>query len=256
MFEKKILIMYSGGLDSLIMKHLADTKGYKVNCLFFDIGQPYVDKELAALPDFVDVRKVDWLKEDQELAGKSDKGSKTGNIFIPGRNLTLAALGASIYTPDEIWMGALQGEMGPNSTDKNRTFLKKANEAFSYVFSPYSENLQIKFPLADMNFGKFEAVEWALSAGLPVESILASSSCLNASESKNCGRCAVCARRKGIFTQLGFSEEYEVDPFEAEENRDMIEEMVNGSYYDEFRCREIVPALEMLGIKDNFVLDN
>lgn len=245
--------MYSGGLDSVIMKHLADTKGYDVDCLFFDIGQPYVDKEMAALPDFVDVRKVDWLKPDEELAGKSDKGSKTGNIFIPGRNLTLAALGASIYTPDEIWMGALMGEMGPNSTDKNRTFLEKANEAFGYVFSPYVDSCKIVFPLADLNFGKYEATEWALSTGLPVGDVMKSSSCLNASKSKNCGRCAVCARRKGIFLQLGLTEEYEVDPFEAEENQDMIVEMVNGDYYDEFRCREIVPALEILGIKDKYV---
>lgn len=244
---KKITILYSGGLDSLIMKRLVEVNfpDAEVRCLWFDIGQEYSEKEEAALPDFVEKRKVDWLSDKEKLISKED--SKSGSIIIPGRNAVLATLAASITLPDEIWMGALLGETHKGSTDKNYTFLNHINEMLNYVHSPYKDGIYVRFPLADMGFGKFEAVEWGLNNGITPETMLKTSSCLSG-EHGNCGKCVVCLRRWGIFDQFDFGEEYNIHPLKHKPNIEIIKEMLKGEigqpcHYDLYRRREIMPTI-------------
>lgn len=243
-----VTILYSGGLDSLIMKHMADVSCLSVNCVFFDIGQPYVAKELASLPSYVEVRKIDWLSHTTSL---KSKGNDSGDIYIPGRNLTLTCLAASIFTPNEIWLGALLGETHDSATDKNQKFLDNTNLALSYVFSPFTDNIKVRFPLAESGFNKLTAVKWALDTGLSKEAIISTSSCLSG-ESGNCGACVVCARRWGIFGQLGLSEKYNRDPMTVSSNLRMFIEMLKpDSYYDNHRKLEIIPwVYHVLGTSD------
>jgi len=240
----KIVILFSGGLDSLIMKKYAEFyfPEAEVVCVFYDIGQEYLEKEMAALPDYVIRRKLDWLGG---KAAAAKEGSTSGNIYIPGRNLVLATLVACADLPDEIWMGALLGETVAHGTDKNYEFLEHANRTLNYVLSPFKTKIQVRFPLADAGFNKFTATKWALENGLPAQEIIDSSSCLSG-EAGKCGHCVVCFRRFGIFTQLGLTETYNVDPLSVKENQAIIYEMLYGTYYDEHRKQEILPALEMI----------
>jgi len=250
---KKIVILYSGGLDSFIMKKLAESKGYETKLVHFDIGQGYSKKEMDAIHNSgydVEIRKVDWLRPQQELSGKQENNS--GNIFIPGRNLILSSLAASIYLPDEVHMGGLKGEDHAGATDKTKTFIDKTNDTWSYVYSPFDTIPKLVFPLVDQNWGKFEAVKWLYENDHATkEEILSTSSCLSDSESKNCGTCVVCCRRKYIFKQLGFEEEYENEPLTGKDNLNMIIEMLktdpntpdNEVHYDKWRRREIIPGL-------------
>jgi len=237
-----ILILYSGGLDSLIMKRYAEVNypDASVTCVFYNIGQAYAHKEIAALPDYVVQRELPWL----DGAGTASKeGSASGDIYIPGRNMLLATAAACMYLPDEIWMGALQGEMHDNATDKNFAFLARMNDALGYVLSPFKKNVRVRFPLAEAEMNKLRAVEWALAHGVSETTIKASSSCLSG-EDGNCGKCVVCLRRWGIFRQLGIPEEqYNVNPLYTQELHDLAHAMVEGDHYDEDRKSEILPAL-------------
>jgi len=239
----KILILYSGGLDSLIMKRYAEVKypDAEVVYTWYDIGQEYNHKERAVLPDFVEKLHLDWLQPGSSVQSKDDSAS--GNIYIPGRNLVLATMAACKHLPDQIWMGALQGEVHDSATDKNWEFLGRASTTLSYVLKPFLPNgVEVRFPLAEAGFNKFTATEWALENGITKEEILHSSSCLSG-EHGNCGRCVVCFRRFGIFAQLGFEEQYNVHPLEVEENEKIAAEMLYGTYYDSHRKQEIIPAL-------------
>jgi hypothetical protein len=94
--------------------------------------------------------------------------------------------------------------------------------------------------------------------------LMNTSSCLTGSTDKPCGRCVVCARRAGIFRQLGFDEEYETEPFEASELQEMYLEMYRGfrdenykCHYDKYRRDEIIPSfLTWLDDLDNYILHN
>jgi len=246
----KICILFSGGLDSLIMKRYAEVAypDAEVTCCWYNIGQEYNEKERAVLPEFVQQLKLDWLVPNESTAQGKD-GSTSGDIFIPGRNLVLAVAAACKYLPDQLWLGALHGELHDSATDKNWTFVEKASDTLSYVLSPFlPKGVEIRFPLADEGFNKLTATKWALDNGVPKEAILKSSSCLSG-EAGNCGKCIVCFRRWGIFTQLGLEEEYNVHPLECDENAKVAKEMLFGTYYDNDRRQEIIPALPNWYIK-------
>lgn len=246
----KICILYSGGLDSFIMKRLADKvfTDDEVICVWYNIGQAYNAKEEAALPPFVIKRKVDWLQQGHILENKD--GSSSGNIIIPGRNAVMVQLAASQFLPDEIWLGALHGEMHSQSTDKNEEFRMKMNSLLSYVYP--SNDIRLVFPLAEEGFGKFESVDYAIKElGVTEAELLATSSCLSAEEG-NCGHCVVCARRWGIFKQLGITERYNIHPFDSKNHNNiaMLKEMIEGvrgnpCHYDKYRIQEIIPAILM-----------
>lgn len=247
--KRNIIICYSGGLDSFLLWQLYKHQYSNTNnckCIFYDIGQPYVNKELKSIKDSgveVQIKKIDWLDNNSKMIGK--EGSLSGDIIIPGRNALLATMAACQEQPDEIWMGALQGEIHEKSTDKNYKFLDKWNNLMQYVLQ---KNVVLKFPFADMGFGKFEVIEWALkNAYVTKEQLINTSSCLSGEDGK-CGKCVVCFRRWGIFYQLGFSEEYTVFPLSAPQNKMMIIEMIKGElgekcHYDEYRRRELIPAI-------------
>ena len=247
---KKIVILYSGGLDSFIMAKLAESKGYDVKLVHYDIGQEYNKKEDDAIHNLsknVEIRKVDWLNVNNTTTNKNDNSG--GNIFIPGRNLTLALLVASTDLPDEIWMGGLKGEDHDRATDKNQKFIDGTNELIKYVFSPYDTIPKLVFPLLERGWGKYEAVKWAYDNGVSKEDLMKTSSCLYKSEHKNCGRCMVCCRRYFIFKQLGFEEEYETYPLDSKDNIEMVINVINDSrkagkvHYNKQRQQEIIPGL-------------
>ncbi len=246
----RICILYSGGLDSAIMKRYAEVTypNAEIDLLYVDLGHDYAYKEKAVLPNNVELLPL-TLPSAASPVGKT--GSNSGNIIIPGRNLLLAVVGACMKQPDQIWLGALMGEIHAGSTDKNTTFRDKLNDVLAYVFSPFANVPQVVFPFVDQNWGKLEITKWALENGFTQDELMSTSSCLSGQEGK-CQNCVVCMRRWGIFLQLGFSEEYANPLFSDPEAVKMCIEMVKGErsseyncHYDEFRRREIVPALRI-----------
>lgn len=260
----KITILYSGGLDSLIMKRFAEVNYAEatVTCLWFDLGQPYNYKERAVLPAFVECRTIEWLqKEGGSVLGKDEgTGNKSGDIYIPGRNAALTTLAACITLPDQIWIGALLGETHDRATDKNQKFLDLTSESLSVVLGPFKPTgIGVRFPLAEAGLNKLTAVQWALENGVSQDVLLGTSSCLSG-ELGNCGKCVVCLRRCGIFSQLGITEKYNVDPWSVPDNKKIVAEMLkgNGSYYDEHRRSEVLPAVPswlLLELRKNVAME-
>ncbi len=241
--SKKIVVLHSGGLDSTVMWRLAkqDPRN-EVIAVYFDIGHDYAWKEKACLPSECHVHDMKWF----QAQGHGKEGNAMNNIFIPGRNMMFATLAACKYVPDEIWMGALMGEIHPQATDKNMEYLYRQNEILDYVLSPFGK-VKVVFPFVERKWGKLEVTKWACESGMQQE-LLASSSCMSG-EAGNCGRCGVCLRRAGIFPQLNMQENYNVDPWTAPENRNMIKSLImaeinqDDSHYDKYRRDEIIPTL-------------
>jgi len=249
--KKKIVILYSGGLDSLIMSHFAEIAFPEAEVIkvYFDLGHDYAYKEIEQLPDDCHVHDMKWFSA--KGVGKGEGDTLSNDIFIPGRNMVMAVNAACKYLPDEIWLGALQGEMHDNATDKNQTFATKLNDTLKYVLSPYKDSVEVVFPLADSGMDKLSATAWGLDMGLEDE-IVNSSSCLSGEEG-NCGHCVVCVRRWGIFKQLGLEETYNVDVLSHPDNKKILLDMVSSDpHYDHHRVGEIRPAIESVaGTTDN-----
>lgn len=239
---KKIVVLHSGGLDSTIMFELAKKESDNVVGVYFDIGHEYAWKEKEALPKDVIVHDMQWFQAE----GRGKEGNGMNNIFIPGRNMMFATLAACKYVPDEIWLGALMGEIHPHATDKNEEYRNRQNRLLGYVLSPFGQ-VRLVYPFVERNWGKYELTKWGVENGMK-EMILTSSSCMSG-EKGACGRCGVCVRRAGIFKQLGLSEDYVVDPWTAPETSRMLSDIIiaelenDNFHYDEFRRREIIPVI-------------
>lgn len=251
--KKKLGLLMSGGLDSYIAWHYAQkVEGWRpedIMCVYIDIGNPYADKEKKAIESFreegIDTKYLTCEILKPEFGNMPDNE----NIWIPGRNLTLATIMASIGA-DEIWICALKGEMHQFATDKNETFFKMATKTLSYVHSKFKDEVIVKTPFENMS--KLDIVKWALDNGVSKEQILRTSSCLSGEEG-NCGNCMVCVRRYGIFKQLGLEEKYNQDPLKSEVGKKYLQQLAQdvgvNEHYDNARIDEVLPALDMKLLK-------
>jgi 7-cyano-7-deazaguanine synthase in queuosine biosynthesis len=207
---KKIVVLYSGGLDSFVLYHLAKTESSEVTAIYYQHGCDSEESELASLPDFVEVRKVDWLNENcRPLPKKSDPVA--GAIYIPGRNLIFSALAASQELPDEVWMGTTFDEDNQQATDKNEYFRSETSKLLTYVLSPFIDSLTVKFPFVERQWSKQQIVLWALSNGLK-DGLLKTISCWFAKDGIPCGLCKQCFKRALVMKIFNITEKHSHNP--------------------------------------------
>jgi len=253
---KKIVILYSGGLDSFLMYHYAKIKypEAEVKCLFFAHGQAAEKEELDSLPEFVIVRKVDWLNDTIKPIAKKDD-PYAGAIYIPGRNLVFGVLAASQELANEVWMGTVWDEDNPKGTDKNEKFRNMTSELLSYVLSPFLDDCKLVFPFVEEEWTKEKCVKWALTNGLTAKEIRDSSiSCWHPKDGKPCGECKQCTKRFLSFGLNGFTEDYVIHPTDSEiQQKNMINYLIDFLYSEDASNRD---ELNMVDMMIRFFKDN
>lgn len=262
----KIVILYSSGLDSFILYQYAKARypQAQLKCLYFKHGADSEAQEIARLPDYVEVRNIDWLNENcRPVAKKSDPFA--GEIYIPGRNLVFTVLAAAQELPDEIWMGTLWDEDNAQATDKNGLFRTDTSDLMTYVLSPFLDQCILRFPFVEEGWTKSDIVEWALYSGIPKEEIKATVSCWHYTD-KPCGRCKQCFKRKLNLKPKGIIEDYAKDPLDSEYGYPLIRGyIIKAGHNDANRDEKTVAKLikeyytekELLDIlfKDNYDQD-
>lgn len=242
----KIVILYSGGLDSFILKKYAE-KTYpdaEVKCLYYKHGADSEDKEIERLPDFVEVRNLDWLSQKIRPVVKKDDPF-AGAIYIPGRNLVFAVLAASQELADEIWMGTVWDEDNPQGTDKNELFRSSTSSLISYVLSPFIDKVALRFPFVENLWTKAKCVEWAINNGVEVKDIVQTVSCWHQKEHRPCGQCKQCFKRYFVFFLNGFTEDYVVSPVFSRYGQDLIQQYLH-SYYHDKPNRDEMNVIDMI----------
>lgn len=221
---KRIVCLYSGGLDSAIMYHLAK-KTYpeaEVISLYYRHGVAGEESEIASLPDFVEVRTIDWLDDRHPCLPK--KNNLSGAIYIPGRNLVFSVLAASQEVADQVWMGGLWDEDYPDSTDKNSTFRELTSEVLTYVLSPFIDQVTVRTPFVELGWSKQDAAHWALNNGFSPDDITRTVSCYDANCGTACGNCMQCVKRVLVFKDNQLEENYRQDPRTSDFLKNLIRE--------------------------------
>lgn len=212
----KIVILYSGGLDSFLLKRYAEEKypGSRVKCLYYKHGGESEKWELKVLPSFVEVRKLQWLgKEIKAVCKKDDPFA--GAIYIPGRNLVLSCLAACQELADEVWMGTVYDEDNYKGTDKNERFRSGTSKLLTYVLSPFKEKVIVRFPFVENKWTKVDCVRWALRNGVTKRDLCSTVSCWNQTKEFPCGSCKQCFKRALVFLLNGISQENVVNPLDS-----------------------------------------
>ena len=142
MNRKPIVMLYSGGADSVLMLKLARMSGREPYCVLVDYGQKHVDELNMAenqLCDFevkYQVVTIDGLNVDSGLTGKLTE-SRWNNVHemnVPGRNTIFIGLAISVAENmdiDEVWYGPDYSDRINRFPDCYQEYVVRMNEVLA-----------------------------------------------------------------------------------------------------------------------------
>lgn len=203
-----VVVIYSGGMDSFTLLHLARSQGREVHALSFDYGQRHV-RELDYASSVcaglgVDHRVVDITSIQALLQGSSlttDGGAipeghyaaeNMKSTVVPNRNMILLslAIGHAVSTgASEVWYGAHGGDHAIYP-DCRPEFVERMDEVARIA---NYEPIRIVAPFLHVDKG--EILRQGLALGLDYSQTW---TCYNGRE-KACGRCGSCVERLEAF---------------------------------------------------------
>ena len=144
--DKDLVILYSGGADSMLMLKLALDLGKEPLAVLIDYGQVHIEelefakKQLKKLKvDYQNV-KISGLDIDSGLTGNAIKGQyENVSIYnVPARNsmfLTIAAGIAESNQIKEIWIGCDMSDFYGEFPDCKQEYIGMINKLFKIAFT-------------------------------------------------------------------------------------------------------------------------
>lgn len=146
MNDYDLIILFSGGADSLLMLKLAKMAGKVPHCLMIDYGQKHVE-ELEFAKAQLDKEDITWqivklvdYNVESGLTGNATKGLYDGvSIYnVPARNSIMLAIAAGISESmklNEIWIGCDMSDYYGQFPDCKQEYIGRMNEVFKIAFS-------------------------------------------------------------------------------------------------------------------------
>jgi len=142
MSEHNLVILYSGGADSLLMIKLAEMAGKNPYCVLVDYGQKHVEeltyarKQLDDMGVSYQLIKIDNLGVDSGLTGEQTEGrwKNVHPMNVPARNTIFIGLAMSVAENmgiDEVWYGADWSDRINLFPDCYQEYVVKMNEVSS-----------------------------------------------------------------------------------------------------------------------------
>ncbi|BES69187.1 7-cyano-7-deazaguanine synthase QueC [Marinobacter nanhaiticus D15-8W] len=219
--SEKVVVIYSGGMDSFTLLHRARAAGHEVHALSFNYGQRHVRelecaetvcKALGIPHKVVDMSPMASLMTGSALTdaidvpeGHYEEDSMKATV-VPNRNMILLSLAtgyAVSVDAQTVWYGAHGGDHAiypdcrPEFVEKMDAVCRVANY----------EPVRIEAPYMKLDKGQI------LAEGLALDLDYSQTwTCYNGRE-KACGRCGSCVERLEAFASHGLKDPL---PYEVE----------------------------------------
>ena len=205
--SKKVVVIYSGGMDSFTVLNRALKNGEEVFALSFDYGQRHVKElecassvcnELNINHKVIDISAINQLLAGSSLTDDIDipeshyEAESMKSTIVPNRNMILLSLAVAYavsVAADEVYYGAHSGDHAiypdcrPEFVEKMNDVCKIANYESVEIFSPY------------LAVNKAEILADGIAMGLNYTNTW---TCYNGRE-KACGKCGACQERLEAF---------------------------------------------------------
>jgi len=251
MITKPVVVLFSGGLDSLSALIFArEIYGPEnVLALYCDVGQRYANKEISAVEDICKMLKQNYVIERRLFLGDLELPPEQ-NAIIPYRNSVFILL-AAIHTPPEGGTVIIENiVVGETSTwDRRLEFNIKMQELLK-VADP--RRIELKIPHA--NKTKSEVVTY-LKHHTSEKIILRTIGCYSEGD-KNCGECNSCFRAFIAMVNADIpnpERRFSKNPVEWTEGiQRYVTRMLSGKY-EQVRVDETFRALSILGILKDYI---
>jgi len=233
--RSKSVLLYSGGMDSLIIDYLLEPD----ILLNISMNSTYDERERKSFPEAVyeESKEIIYLNDVIDLGNY-----ERDDAIIPNRNAHLVLL-ASHYG-ETILLGSVSGD---RSFDKDKIFYDHMETLLNHMWQKQHWTEERKFtvssPFKDRT--KTDLVEEYLLSGGSEESLLHSYSCYEGEE-LHCGHCKACFRKwvalenNGIITGEGY---WENTPWDAPWLEDVLYQINNGGYRGD-EDKDILHALK------------
>jgi 7-cyano-7-deazaguanine synthase len=206
----KVVVIYSGGMDSFTVLHRAIKAGHEVLAVSFNYGQRHskeldyaqrVCAEAGVVHDVVDITAMQSLMSNSSLMANSDDDIPEGHYaadnmkstVVPNRNMILISLAIGYAVNEgasEVWYGAHSGDhtiypdCRPEFVEAMQDVSLLANFDPVKVVAPYLYDDKIVILKDGLAMGLDYAKTWT---------------CYNGRE-KACGKCGSCVERLEAFT--------------------------------------------------------
>lgn len=220
---EKVVVIYSGGMDSFTVLNRALKNGKEVYALSFDYGQRHVKelecaslvcKKLNISHKVVDISAINQLLGGSSLTASVDENieipeghyeaDSMKSTVVPNRNMILISLAVAYAVSvkaAQVYYGAHSGDHAiypdcrPEFVEKMNDVCQIANYQAVEIFSPY------------LNVNKTAILTDGISMGLDYSNTW---TCYNGRE-KACGKCGACQERLEAFRDNNVT-----DPLEYE----------------------------------------
>jgi 7-cyano-7-deazaguanine synthase in queuosine biosynthesis len=203
-YKPRVLLPFSGGLDSYIAYTRAVDNDYDVIAYAVKLNTPYAEREMKA----IDLLGVPHIMLDHSGWPRRWEPYKTRwQHILPLRNLLIitAIAEADGGLPAEIWLGATAGEIPEVGGDKSVRFFETADRILRTM--PVRHTL--KFPLS--NETKTELVAWWIAKGKDPDELRKTVTCQTGTLVP-CGECHACFNRWVAMSNNGIKELMIKDP--------------------------------------------
>ena len=232
----KIVLLYSGGMDSLMIDYLM-----KPDVLLNVNMQSSYDARERETFEFnklnVDMNRMIYLHDELNL-----KDYERDDAIVPNRNAHLVLL-ASHYG-ETIWLGSVSGD---RSFDKDELFYRHMETLLNHMWQEQHWTEERRFTVSSpfKDITKTRLVQEYLYSGGKSESLFESYSCYEGEE-LHCGHCKACFRKwvalenNGLITGVEY---WQKVPWEAPWLDEVLLQIFNGGYRG-LEDTDIIDALE------------
>lgn len=211
---ESVVVIYSGGMDSFTLLHLARARGYRVYALSFDYGQRHVREldcarkvctDLGIEHKVIDIRAMSEVMSGSSLTSDIDvpeghyEEDTMKSTVVPNRNMILLSLATGYAVTrgaGAVWYGAHGGDHAiypdcrPEFVEKMDAVCRIANYEPVAIEAPF------------MNMDKGQILAEGLKLGLDYADTW---TCYNGRE-RACGRCGSCVERLEAFAANGLAD--------------------------------------------------
>lgn len=218
--NNRVLVVCSGGMDSVVAAAALKYEGYNIELLHFQYGCRAQSPEYKAVTDaanalqckvhfmslpIYDPSDSPLLRADSKIAG-GEVGAEFAHEWVPARNLVMLSIAVAIAEAKGfhyVGLGNNLEEAGAYP-DNEPEFINRLNTALPFAVG---DGKRVKIIMPVGNLMKHEIVDLGVRVGAPMKSTW---SCYKSGE-KHCGKCGPCHMRRVAFQINGLK-----DPMEYE----------------------------------------